>query len=283
MKPLLFDVKYLLNDSIYLKEINTLQLEDQFHFHNAYEIAYIIKSSGKRIIGDSIENFTDGDLVLLGLHVPHVSYYTNEVGAALQALVIYFNPDWLREDHLNSPNLAKLRNLLSDLQRGIKVNGKAKNKVIKLLFTLKKGKGLERIITILSILQIISTSGEYECLASEGYSISYNQTGLKRMDQIYKYVLENFTEKIKLEKIAAIANITPTSFCKYFKSNTQKTFSNFVNEIRIGYACKLLCNEDISISEVGFKCGFNSLANFNRTFKQVTKMIPTEYKNKIKS
>ncbi|GAA4749013.1 AraC family transcriptional regulator [Flavisolibacter ginsenosidimutans] len=282
MKPLLFDVKSLLNDSIYVKEIDTLQLEDQFHFHNAYEIAYIIKSHGKRIIGDSIENFTHGDLVLLGLHVPHVSYFSNEQGAALQALVIYFNPDWLTEEHLNSPNLTKLRKLLKDLQRGIKVHGPAKKKVIKLLYTLKNGKGLERIITILSILQIISNSGEYKCLASEGYSSSYHQTGLKRMDQIYKYVLENFTETIKLEKIAAIANITPTSFCKYFKSNTKKTFSNFVNEIRIGYACKLLCNEDSSISEVGFKCGFNTLANFNRTFKQITRMAPSEYKNKIK-
>jgi len=283
MKPLLFDVKSLLNDSIYIKEINASQLADQFHFHNAYEIALIIKSSGKRIIGDSIENFTDGDLVLLGLHVPHVSYYSNEKSSTIQALVIYFNPDWLTENHLNSPNLAKLRKLLEDMQRGIKVLGKAKKKVVKDMYKLKKGKGLERIITILDILQIISKSGEYKCLASEGYSSSYDQRGLKRIDEIYKYVLNNFSKKIKLENIAAIANITPTAFCKYFKSKTQKTFSNFVNEIRIGYACKLLCNEDLNISEVCYECGFNNLTNFYRNFKQITKMIPSEYKRKIKS
>ena len=189
MKPLLFDVKSLLDDSIYIKEINTPQLEDHFHFHNACEIALIIKSSGKRVIGDSIENFTEGDLVLLGPHVPHVSYYSNEKNSVIQALVIYFNPDWLTENHLNSPNLAKLRTLLEDMQRGVKILGKAKKKVIKDIYKLKSGTGLERIITILDILQIISTSAEYECLASEGYSSSYNQRGLKRIDEVYKYVL----------------------------------------------------------------------------------------------
>ena len=260
-----------------------LSSQINFIFIMPNEIALIIKSSGKRIIGDSIENFTDGDLVLLGLHVPHVSYYSNEKSSTIQALVIYFNPDWLTENHLNSPNLAKLRKLLEDMQRGIKVLGKAKKKVVKDMYKLKKGKGLERIITILDILQIISKSGEYKCLASEGYSSSYDQRGLKRIDEIYKYVLNNFSKKIKLENIAAIANITPTAFCKYFKSKTQKTFSNFVNEIRIGYACKLLCNEDLNISEVCYECGFNNLTNFYRNFKQITKMIPSEYKRKIKS
>lgn len=283
MKPLLFDVKSLLNDSIYIKEIDTPLLDDQFHFHNVYEIALIIKSSGKRIIGDSIENFTEGDLVLLGPHIPHVCYYSIEEGSTIKAIVIYFNPDWLTENHLNSPNLSKVRKLLDDIQRGIKVFGKTKEKVIKDIYLLKKGEGLERIITILDILQILAKSGEYECLASEGYSSSHNERSLKRIDQIYNYVLTNFGNKIKLENIAACVNMTPTAFCKYFKSKTQKTFSNFVNEIRIGYACKFLCNEDMNISEVCYKCGFNNLTNFNRNFKLITKMIPSEYKRKIKS
>lgn len=282
MKPYLLDVKSLLKDSIHVKEIHEKHLNDEFHFHNAYEIALIIKSSGKRVIGDCIEDFTDGDLVIMGPHLPHVSYTNSNDSPKVHALVVYFHPDWLADVHLNSADFVRFRELVDDMNRGIKILGKTRMKVIRCILKLKNYKGLQRIISILEILEMISASKEYVCLASEGYSNSYSQKDVKRMDQVYKYVMEHFTDDIGLDEIASIANMTPTAFCKFFKIKTSKTFSNFVNEVRIGYACKLLCDENLSVSQICFKCGFNNLTNFNKNFKHFTKMVPTRYKASLK-
>lgn len=281
MEPLLLDVRSLLKDSIYIKELNLPHLEDQFHYHNVYEISYILKSNGRRVIGDNIEDFTDGDLTLLAPHVPHISYTDKDnldINPNVHALVVYFYPDWLTDNHFNSPELIKVRDLFENVKRGIKIFGQTKKKVVKSIIKLKTSRGLERIIILLDILVVISKSDEYECLASEGYTHLPSQKDVKRIDEVYQYVKEHFKDKITLEDIASIASMTPTAFCKYFKNRTNKTFSNFVNEIRIGYACKLLCKESLSISQICFECGFNNLTNFNRNFKQFTKMIPSEYK-----
>ncbi|MBL7736337.1 MAG: helix-turn-helix domain-containing protein [Chitinophagaceae bacterium] len=287
MRPLLIDVKSLLTDSIHIKEIDGIALEEQLHFHNVYEIALIITSGGKRIVGDNIEDFTDGDLVLLGPNVPHMTYYGTEVAyendsySRIKALVIYFNPDWLSENHLNSPNLAKFRKLIEDAKRGIKILGNTRKKVIKEMIKLKNLTGLKRIISILFILEQISISEEYQCLAREGYLNTYSQQDVKRIDEVYAYVMSHFTEKISLPEIASVVSLTPTAFCKYFKSKTQKTFSAFVNEVRIGHACKLLGNKNLSISQVCYRSGFNNLASFNKNFRSLTKMIPSEYRLKL--
>jgi AraC-like DNA-binding protein len=276
--PRLLDVELLLTDSIYVKELIAPSIEEQFHFHNTHEIALILKSKGTRIIGDSIENFSEGDLVILGPKVPHISYYNN---SAIHALVVYFRPDWLTENQLNSESLFKLRKLFNDTDRGIKVTGPVKQKVTRNLFKLKRTKGLEQILILLDILQCIAKSNEYQCLASEGYSNSFSQQDIKKLNKVYQYIRDHFTETITLENIAAISNMAPTAFCKYFKNKTQKTFTNFVNEVRIGYACKLLWNQDLSVSDICFKCGFNNLTNFNRNFKLYTKMIPSKYRLSI--
>lgn len=284
MEPKLLEVDSLLKDSIYFKEIKTARLEDQFHFHNTYEIALILKSKGTRIIGDNIENFTEGDLVLLGPRLPHIAYYKNDsemTDRLIHALVVYFKPDWLTEKQLNSETLIRLRKLFEDAGRGIKISGTSKKRVIKNLLKLKQSKGLERILILLHILEIISNSVEYEYLASQGYTNYFSEKDINRLDKVYQYIRDNFTETISLDDIAAVANMTPTAFCKYFRNKTKKTFSNFVNEVRIGYACKLLWNKNLSICDICFKCGFNNLTNFNKNFKRYTGRIPTEYKKYI--
>ena len=281
MKPLLLDVKSLLKDSIHIKEIRADHLKDELHYHNAYEIALILKSSGKRIIGDNIEDFTEGDLVLMGPNLPHVSYINSD-DSQVHALVIYFYPDWLTDAYVNSPDFIRFRELCDDMIRGIKILGDTKKRVTKSILKLKNYKGLQLIIAILEILEAIAQSREYDFLASPGYSSSYSKKDVKRIEQIYRYVMEHFAEDIMLEDIASVANMTPTAFCKFFKVKTKKTFSHFVNEVRITHACKLLFNDDLSISQICFGCGFNNLTNFNKNFKRFTNMVPSEYKASLK-
>jgi AraC-like DNA-binding protein len=283
MQPSLHDVRSLLKNSIFVKELRLPHLDDQFHYHNAYEISYIIKSTGKRIVGDNIEDFTHDDLTLMAPYVPHITYTdrlfeTRAEDHQVHAIVVYFYPDWLNEQHFNSPELSKIRTLLENMKRGIKVSGDTKVKVIKNVLKLRDTWGLKGIITLLDILLDISEADDYTCLASEGYTQLSNVKEEKRMNDIYQFITTHFKEKITLQEIASIANMTPTAFCKFFRNRTKKTFSNFVNEIRIGYACKLLMRKEVSISEVCFECGFNNVTNFNRYFKKLTKMVPTEYK-----
>jgi AraC-like DNA-binding protein len=286
MKPLFQVVEPLIQGSISVKEIKTNNLNDQFHFHNLYEIALIIKGSGKRIVGDSIENFTDGDLVFIGHLIPHASYigegYTPVKNCQeVHALVIYFHPDWFDESILNTTDFLNFMKLIKKLERGISLLGNTKTRTTKALLKLKNTRGLERIIKLLDILDFVSKSDEYKCLASESYSNSYSKSDVERLSAVYKYIMKNYTDVIKLDDISNIANMTATSFCKYFKCKTGKTFSNFVNEVRIGQACKLFFNENMYISQVCYSCGFNNLTNFNKNFKHFTGMTPTLYKNAL--
>ena len=132
----------------------------------------------------------------------------------------------------------------------------------------------------MQILHELSRSSECDYLASAGYSNTSDEKDINKMDKVYKYVMENFAEKILLDDVAAIAHMTPSAFCKYFKRKTNKTFTYFVNEIRISYACELLMNKDLEISNICFSCGFNNFTSFNKNFKAFTKHTPSEYRSK---
>jgi len=286
MKPLLFDVKSLLKNSIHIKEIKSKHLSDQFHFHNAFEIALIIKGNGRRIVGDNVDNFSNGDLILLAPNLPHASYsdkkyHVKETTTKVHALVVYFQPDWIADAHLSSPDFAPVKELLNQLKRGIRITGDTHAVVVNYLVKLKQADGLESFIILLQLLHAISKSTDYSYLASLGYSNTYNENTIRKIHEVYKYVMENFTEKILLEDVASIANMTPSAFCKYFKNKTNKTFTSFVNEIRIGYACELLINENFDISAVCFQSGFNNFTSFNKNFRHFTNTTPSEYRLKL--
>jgi AraC-like DNA-binding protein len=286
MKPLFFDVRSLLKNSIYTKEIRSDKLSDQFHFHNAYEIALIIEGNGRRIVGDNIDNFSNGDLIILGPNIAHASYsdkkyHIVESSTKVNALVVYFQPDWIAEHHMNSADFAPLKKLLSQFKRGIKIEGRTHGIVQNLLLKLRNADGLKSFTILFQILYEISKSKDYSCLASARYSNTYDENDIKRINDVYKYVMENFTEVISLDSVSSIAYMTPSAFCKYFKNKTNKTFTHFVNEIRINYACELLMNKNLDISQISIQCGFNNFTSFNKNFKHFTKTTPSSYRTKF--
>lgn len=287
MQPLLLETNTVQRHTIFVKEINVKNLSNPVHFHKEYEMVLITKSKGRRIVGDSIENFEEGDLVLIGPNLPHVmyndkSYYEPDNEQPVAAIVTYFRMDWLNEEFIHSKEIPQLQELLQDIGRGIQVFGETQKQVVLLLNELLASHGLRRIIHLLSIINLISETKEYKCLSSIGYTNPHNQKDVQRISKIYTYILDNFTADISLETVATLANMTPSAFCKYFKGRTQKTFTNFVNEVRIGHACKLLFNDQLSMTEICFQSGFNNLTNFNRNFKQYTKVSPSEFKRNLK-
>ena len=287
MKPLLIDKQLQLKDSVHVKQVDLPYMDTPFHFHNAYEIVWIQQSSGHRIVGDNVGKFTDGDLIMMGPNLPHVwyndkKYYTNNASRKVKSIVTYFSPEWITDTLISSAGLTRLRDLLGSVKRGIRITGPAHRLITERIEQLPAAGSLKRIIHILNIFDILTETGGYECLASSGYTNSYNQKDTEKIDRVYQYVMTHYTGKITLEEAAGIANMTPTAFCKYFKKRTQKTFSNFVNEVRIGYACKLLCDDDVNISEVCYKSGFNNLTNFNKNFKFFTHKNPTDFRNSLR-
>ena len=286
MKPLFFDVRSLLKNSIYIKEIKSDNLNDQFHFHNAYEIALIVEGNGRRIVGDNVDNFSNDDLILLAPNLPHANYsdkkyHIIESSTKIKAIVVYFQPDWITEYHMSSADFVPLKKLLNHLKRGIKIKGKTHDVVKNFLLKLPNADGLKSFIILFQILYEISRSKDYNCLASARYSNTYSENDFRRINDVYKYVMENFTEVISLNDIASIACITPSAFCKYFKTKTNKTFTHFVNEIRINYACELLLNMNLDISQISIQCGFNNFTSFNKNFKNFTKTTPSLYRMKL--
>jgi AraC-like DNA-binding protein len=165
----------------------------------------------------------------------------------------------------------------------VELKGKSRDLVIKLMYQIVQQEGLQRIITLLEILNIMSADPEHNLLASINYINYYQYHDSKRMDQVFKYIFDNFREDISLNTIADVANMNTFAFCRFFKARTQKSFTQFVNETRVGYACKLLSNKENSITDIAYECGFNNVSNFNRFFKVIKRVSPRQYRNQILS
>ncbi len=257
-----------------------------WHFHSEYELVYVIKSYGKRFVADHVEDFTDGDLVLLGPSLPHFwksdeLFLRNDQDYKVNAIVIHFPPDFFKDQIENYPEFASIKKLLEQAQRGIHFPKDTASKFDKMLRRLLKQKGFERTINLLTILNGLEQSKNYHLLASKSYRPDrQNWTG-NRMDRVMHLINSNYRQQVKVENIASEIGMNQSAFCRYFKEKTGKSFISFINEMRIGYACKLLQENNFTVSQIAFESGFNNLSNFNRYFKKTTNQTPIAYRNQF--
>jgi len=283
MKAHLIEVDLLREQSFSIKKIDTHHFNSPFHFHELCEMNYVVESFGKTIVGDNISNFSSGDLVLMSPNLPHIWYndpsYFKEVNlASAKAIVTYFNPNFLIGLTNESQYDLKIKDLLEKAKRGIRFFGNTRQNAISKLNNILNKKGLEKVIDFLDIINIFLESNEYECLASIGYRHSFNEKDTQRMNNVYQYLIKNFTDPISLSQIASVANLTPPAFCNFFKKRTQRSFSEFLNELRVGHACKLLQNQELTVADVCFQSGYQNMTNFNNFFKKITKKTPSQYR-----
>ncbi|MBN7816307.1 AraC family transcriptional regulator [Algoriphagus pacificus] len=255
-----------------------------WHFHPEIEIHYITKGEGTEYIGDNIRNFSDGDMILLGENLPHTwrckeAYFQEGTELQVEAYVLHFHPHFLGEQFLKIPESQSLTVLFEKAKQGLIIKGDTKDKVAELLSKLEKDSGFRGLIDLLEILQILGESNEYETI-SPGYAYSHltNMTEMYRLDKIYSYVLSNYGSDINLKEVSALANLSTSAFCRYFKNMTSKTFFEFVIEVRISNACRALIENKQSIQMICYECGFNTLSNFYRLFKKTTGMTPFDYR-----
>ncbi|WP_262245162.1 AraC family transcriptional regulator [Parapedobacter soli] len=285
MKPQLINLDFVLKGDFLMKEITAPYFINTHHFHDDYELVYVVESSGKRIIGNSVGNFKKHDMVLVSPNLPHAwfndrEYYDNDALTA-KSIVTYFRKNWIEKQLLDRTGGEKFKTMLDHASRGIKITGKTNRRIAAMLDEALHAPELLKAAQILMILHELSETTEFELLADAHYVNSYDQHEAMRINQVYEYVMKNFTSEIKLATVADMAHMSPNAFSRYFKSRTQKTFSLFVNEIRIGHACKLLQSEDFTMSQICYASGFQSMTNFTKFFKRFIKKSPLRYRKDI--
>lgn len=253
-----------------------------WHFHSEYEILYIINGSGTSFVADHIEQFQAGDLVLIGSNLPHFwrsneSFLNSNGKLKVKYMVIQFPNNFFKEQIINYPEFHIIGELLERSSRGIRFSPEVANKVSKKIIKINKKKGLDRILALLQLLQYLAHSNDYKLLAGELYHDENHNFTSDRLTKVMHYLNTNYQRKIELSKVAEIANLHPSAFCRFFKEKSGKSLSEFVNDMRISYACQLIIEGRMSVSQICFESGFNNLSNFNRTFKKYTSFTPTNY------
>jgi AraC-like DNA-binding protein len=258
--------------------------EDKWHFHDMCELVYIEQGSGYRLVGDSIDSFSEGEVVLLGSRLPHVwksqhsrNVYEKEIKCA--AYVVQFPINFLGESFFELSESRAIKNLLSKAKRGIVFNRSTGKYLAERIIMMSEQQGMNRLVIFLDILQYAAKTSKYQLLASPRFLDSKVGSD-KKMNAIFDYILDNFRDDIQLGEVAKIAGMNKTSFCRYFKNKTNITFSRFLNELRIGYACKLITEDTISINEAAYISGFNSPSYFYYQFKKIKGITPKRYQSK---
>jgi len=277
MKVLPFKIPKPKNVSLIYQEDKGKILYDKLHQHEEIQLCAIVKGEGSIVVGDSINEYKSGDVLIIGSNVPHVfkSDISNCSTTFMQTL--FFTKTSFGERFFELGDFTEIQQIFSISESGGILTSN-KEEVLKLFLSLKKASNLERFILFLKIVNEL-LKAEIKPLSTFIYPRKYSDNEGKRMSNIMEYTINNFQKEISLNTIAEISYMTPNAFCRYFKQRTNKTFFQFLIEVRIENACRLLKNKDLLITEVSEKSGFKNISNFNRKFKDIKGITPSKYRS----
>lgn len=282
MKPALEHLPREQNHSFVTKDFDYSYYPTPWHYHPEYEIVLVTESTGKRFIGDHLSDFGPGNLAFIGPNLPH--HYRNddkymEPGSRLRArsIVIHFTEASLGEDFLHLPEASRLRKLFERAVCGLDVTGATQKKVSRKLHDILQFSGMRRWLCLVDILQDMAESKSLTPITRSPFE-GYNQKEATRLGNVFEWIHANFENNIRLSEAAAIADMQENAFSRFFSLRTRKTFSGFVQELRLQKAAKLLVENERSVTEICYECGFNNISNFNRQFLQHYQMNPLKYR-----
>lgn len=278
MKPILEDIQLQKGiSSFYAYRFKVPFFEFKWHYHPEYELTYIIKGNGYRLVGNSYEYYSDGDLILLGSNLPHTWYGKSEDNIQFEAIVIQFSKDFINL-FLNLNESFLIKKMIENSVRGLSFNNENNKDVISKIIDLVDMNGMERILKLLSILEELSLKST-TFVASNSFHNIISKDSEMRINKVCLFIQNNFSEKITLKQIAGLIYLSESNFCKFFKKMTGKTFSDYLNSIRITRSCQLLLQTEKSIGVIAFDCGFETMSYFNRVFLKKKGMTPKEFRN----
>lgn len=282
MKPHLLDRSSSQNRSFTVNHHIFPNFLKVWHYHTEFELILVVRSVGTRFIGDNIEKFKPGELVLIGKNLPHMwlndeHYYKEGHDLTAEAMVVHFRDDFAGRELFHIPELGAIQSMIERARQGISFTGKGVKGVEKRFKKLMALEGYDQFIELLNMLKVLADEKSYRLLSTEGFIHSFEQAEKRKLDDVYGFVVSNFKRHITLDEVAGIANMNPSAFSRYFKRVNRKTFTHYLNEIRIGYACKLLIDNKHNVTEICYMSGFNNVSNFNKQFRRITNYSPTQY------
>ena len=282
MKPKHLTIPNQADHSFSIRKDIIPNINNTWHYHKEVELICFHKGTGTQFIGDHIKSFGPGDIVLVGKDLPHYWRYDSKYhhvkdSDAPYSTVIHFLDNFIGEKFLFLPEASAIKALLDKSRSGILITGPDAIIVAEKMEKIYKLQGMEKVVALLECLMTIANIKSLPALSSIGFKYDIRAAEKEKLNNIYNFALTNFKKKILLEEVAAVADLVPNSFCRYFKNRTGKTFSHFLTDIRIGYARKLLIENQMDIKQICFESGFNNFSCFHKQFKAITGRTPKDY------
>ena len=282
MKPFKEVINYPVDNSFLIKYENFPHFRFPLHFHDEYEIVYIIKSFGKKFVGDSVEEFFAGDLSIFGSNLPHFymsdqAFYRGDPNLSVNAIVVQFPKTYFPDSQLQWTEFGSVKKLLRSVSSGLTFSAESGAIGGKILQKMYQTSGIKRHLLFVKLIDYLGSSPSRN-IAPSDYTNAMCDQGDARMAKIYKFATKNYNRKIALEEVASVAGMNVTAFCRYFRQKSGNTFAQFVNEQRISYACKFLKHGNQTIADICDEAGFNNVSNFNRQFKNIIGKSPSGYR-----
>lgn len=258
----------------------------KWHHHPEYELVLITKGKGRRMVGDHIDRFWENDLVLMGPYTPHEwlcdpQYFGPDDTFYGEGIVIQFLPDFLGDRFFDIPENIDLKKFLKKSARGIEILGKTRERINEKMLSMEKMSSMDQLYALFDIFKQFIYIEDYNILASPAFMEEFASNEKTPMHKVHQYIMQNFQHQIHLDELLDISNMSYSSFCASFKTTFRMTFKEYLLDLRVGYACKLLTESTQIISEIAFICGFENISNFNRQFKKIKGITPSQYQKQI--
>jgi len=250
-----------------------------YHFHPEFDILLVLKNTGHFVSGDHLGPMEAGTLIMNGPNIPHALHPVEKDDQNWERpalAVLHFSADTLGEQWLQREEMKQIREFLQSANRGFQFHGPDRAAAAERIMAMRNQDELERLASFLLVLRILARTTDRTPLASPGYRPSLRPQQIERVDRVVRYLQQNLRENLSLEDVAKVANLTPQAFCRFFKSHMGKTLVQYLNELRIGEACRLLLETDMSVTDVALDSGFTNLSNFNRRFRELKGMSPRQ-------
>lgn len=258
---------------------------DSVHYHPEHQITLIVEGDGTCFIGNHVGRFKRGDLFIVGKNVPHVfrsddAYYHFDSGLKSSSVSVYFKEETFGPGLFEIPEMAHIKRLLGMASMGITIKGRDRDKASEMVKAIPEKDSFSRFQILLSLLNLFADSDQVYLLSTVRYDAPSDNPDRERINMVFSFLSANFRREVSLMQVSSVANMTPNSFCRYFRQRTGKTFSCFLNEIRVEYAGRLIAGSHEAFSSIAVQSGFNSISYFNRQFKRITGLTPLVYRKK---
>jgi AraC-like DNA-binding protein len=286
VKPVFEKVPVAQWESFHCEVVRGPDYGTRWHFHPEYQLTLAIKGQGHRLVGDHLGALTDGDVVFVGANLPHVWHQAADAVEGVHAIIVRFDESFVGAEFMSKPEMVEVARLLKRAVRGFALHGAARQEVAGRLERLAEQRGLQRLVELLAILARLAEAApeELEVLASPAYEPSLRTGDQDRMERVCAYLHRHYTEKIERRELAALAHLSEGAFSRFFSSRTGRTVPQYVNELRVGRACRLLLEQgERTVSDIALDCGFENLANFNRRFLSAKGLSPSAFRRQSRA